>query len=81
MLEVINSEAPRHALKAGFDVEVLSLATANPDFQITQTDAAARVKALYPRLKRLWPLFDNTGIDVRYNCEPVEWYLAPHSWK
>ncbi|MGB6445323.1 MAG: type III polyketide synthase [Xanthobacteraceae bacterium] len=81
MLEVINSEAPRHALKAGFDVEVLSLATANPDFQITQTDAAARVKALYPRLKRLWPLFDNTGIDVRYNCEPVEWYLAPHSWE
>ena len=81
MLEVNKCEAPGHAVKVGFDVEVLSVATANRGFQITQADAAARVKALYPRLKRLWPLFDNTGIDIRYNCEPVEWYLAQHSWE
>ena len=24
----------------------------------------------------MWPLYDNTGIDVRYNCEPIDWYLA-----
>ncbi len=81
MLEVIRSKTLENAIAAGFDVEILSLATANPSFQISQVDAAARVKALYPHLKRLWPLFDNTGIDVRYNCEPVEWYLAPHSWE
>jgi alkylresorcinol/alkylpyrone synthase len=80
MLEVFGSEAPSNAIAIEFDVEILSMATANPSFQITQADAAVRVKGLYPHLKRLWSLFDNTGIDVRYNCEPVEWYLAPHSW-
>jgi alkylresorcinol/alkylpyrone synthase len=29
----------------------------------------------------LWPLYDNTGIELRYNCQPVEWYLKPHSWE
>ena len=29
----------------------------------------------------MWPLYDNTGIELRYNCQPVEWYLKPHSWE
>ena len=32
-------------------------------------------RELYPHLKRLWRLYDNTGIETRYNCEPIEWYL------
>ena len=66
---------------ASFDVEILSLATANPSFALTQADAAARAKKLDPHLKRLWPLYDNTGIELRYNCEPIEWYLKPHTWE
>ena len=75
MLDVVRSAARQSAIRTGFDVEILSLATANPPFQLTQAEAAARAKELFPHLKRLWPLYDNTGIDRRYNCEPIEWYL------
>jgi alkylresorcinol/alkylpyrone synthase len=68
-------------LAAALDVEILSLATANPPFRLPQSEAAARAKELYPHLKRLWQLYENTGIDFRYNCEPIEWYLRPHSWE
>ncbi len=81
MLDVVRSAARQSAARASFDVEILSLATANPPFQLIQAEAAARAKALFPQLKRLWPLYDNTGIERRYNCEPIEWYLKPHSWE
>ncbi|HXW48761.1 MAG TPA: 3-oxoacyl-[acyl-carrier-protein] synthase III C-terminal domain-containing protein [Xanthobacteraceae bacterium] len=81
MLDVMRSTARRRTLAANFDVEILSLATANPAFCLPQSEAAARAKELYPHLKKLWPLYDNTGIDVRYNCEPIEWYLKAHSWE
>jgi alkylresorcinol/alkylpyrone synthase len=81
MLEVVGSPALRNVAAAGFDVEILAIATANPIHQLRQADAAARVKLLYPHLKGLWRLFDNTGIELRYNCEPVEWYLIPHTWE
>jgi alkylresorcinol/alkylpyrone synthase len=81
MLDVVRSAARRRALAAGFDVEILSLATANPPFRLPQSEAAARAKQLYPHLKKLWGLYENTGIDVRYCCEPIEWYLSPHSWE
>jgi alkylresorcinol/alkylpyrone synthase len=81
MLDVVRSAARQNAARAGLDVEILSLATANPPFQLTQAEAAVRAKKLFPHLKRLWPLYDNTGIDRRYNCEPIEWYLKPHSWE
>jgi alkylresorcinol/alkylpyrone synthase len=81
MLDVVRSAARQNGARAGFDVEILSLATASPPFQLSQAEAAARAKKLFPHLKRLWPLYDNTGIDRRYNCEPIEWYLKPHSWE
>jgi len=80
MLDVVKS-AQRNSVAAGFDVEVLSVATANPPYLLTQADAAARARELYPHLKRLWRLYDNTGIETRYNCERIEWYLTPHSWE
>jgi alkylresorcinol/alkylpyrone synthase len=80
MLDVVKSASPRNAVTAGFDVEVLSVATANPAYRLRQTDAAARARELYPHLKKLWRLYDNTCIETRYNCEPIEWYLQPHSW-
>jgi alkylresorcinol/alkylpyrone synthase len=66
---------------ATFDVEILSLATANPPFRLAQSEAAFRAKQLFPHLRKLWPLYENTGIEFRYNCEPIEWYLRPHSWE
>jgi alkylresorcinol/alkylpyrone synthase len=81
MLDVVRSTARRRTSAINFDVEILSLATANPAFRLPQSEAAARAKELYPHLKKLWPLYDNTGIEIRYNCEPIEWYLKPHSWE
>ena len=69
------------ATTGGFDVEILSVATANPAFALSQEEAAKRARAIFPHLKGLWPLYDNTGIECRYNCQPVEWYLEPHSWE
>src|ERR1700722_2903530 len=69
------------AATGGFDVEILSVATANPSFELSQTEATRRAKEIFPHLKGLWPLYDNTGIERRYNCQPVEWYLKPHSWE
>lgn len=31
-------------------------------------------------IDRLLPLFLNTGIERRYSCVPLEWYLQPHGW-
>jgi alkylresorcinol/alkylpyrone synthase len=81
MLDVVDTETKRSAVTAGFDVEILSVATANPSFALSQAEAATRAKELFPHLKPLWPLYDNTGIETRYNCEPIDWYLKPHSWE
>jgi alkylresorcinol/alkylpyrone synthase len=81
MLDVVRSAARRRALAATFDVEILSLATANPPFRLPQSEAAIHAKQLFPQLSKLWQLYDNTGIDCRYNCEPIDWYLRPHSWE
>ena len=81
MLEIVRSAATRRALAAAFDVEILALATANPPFRLPQSQAAVYARQLYPQLSKLWQLYDNTGIECRYNCEPIEWYLRPHSWE
>jgi alkylresorcinol/alkylpyrone synthase len=81
MLETVKSEARKVAATGGFDVEILSVATANPAFVLSQAEATRRAREIFPHLKALWPLFDNAGIERRYNSEPVEWYLRPHTWE
>ena len=81
MLDVVRSATRRRALAAAFDVEILSLATANPPFRLPQSEAAIHARKLFPQLSKLWQLYDNTGIECRYNCEPIDWYLRPHSWE
>jgi alkylresorcinol/alkylpyrone synthase len=81
MLDVVRSAAHRRAVPVPFDVEILSVATANPPCRLPQSEAAFRAKQLFPHLRKLWPLYENTGIEFRYNCEPIEWYLRPHSWE
>jgi alkylresorcinol/alkylpyrone synthase len=81
MLEVIKSAPTGRTATGVFNVEILSVATANPSFLLSQGEAAERARAIFPHLKALWPLYDNTGIAVRYNCEPIDWYLKPRSWE
>lgn len=81
MLDKVKSADTAQAATCGLDVEILSVATANPKIELRQADAAARAREIYPHLEPLWPLYDNTGVEIRYNCEPIEWYLQPHSWE
>jgi alkylresorcinol/alkylpyrone synthase len=80
MQELIPATASR-AATSGFDVEILSVATANPPFILGQAEASKRAKEIFPRLNALWPVYENTGIEQRYNCEPLTWYLKPRTWE
>ncbi|MFA5952899.1 MAG: 3-oxoacyl-[acyl-carrier-protein] synthase III C-terminal domain-containing protein [Hyphomicrobium sp.] len=71
----------RRLREAETAVEILSVATANPKHKLTQAEALDGAKAIFPQFTRLSALFANTGIDTRYNCQPVEWYQRPHGWE
>lgn len=63
---------------------LLAVKTAVPPYTIDQSEAAPRARALFAGRKdidRMMPIFVNTGIDRRYSCVPIEWYLEPHGWK
>ena len=63
---------------------LLALKSAVPPYVIAQTDAAQYARNLFSEVRdmaRLYPVFDNTGIDRRYSCVPIEWYLGDHGWK
>ena len=61
-----------------------SLATSVPKHRYEQSVVRDVSHLLFDRNKadlvRLMPVFDNAGIDSRYSCMPLEWYLAPHGW-
>ena len=63
------------------DVDVVSLATANPEHKVEQGEALERAKAIFPHLARLEALYSNTGIATRYSCEPYQWCQQPHGWE
>jgi len=35
----------------------------------------------HPEVLRLLSVFDNTGIETRYSCVPIDWYTRAHGWK
>jgi alkylresorcinol/alkylpyrone synthase len=51
---------------------------------VNQADAGRRAALLFaghPEVLRLLSVFDNTGIQTRYSCVPIDWYSEPHGWK
>jgi alkylresorcinol/alkylpyrone synthase len=63
---------------------LLAVKSAVPAFTINQSEAAGHARALFAGrrdIERMMPIFVNTGIERRYSCVPVEWYLEPHGWK
>ena len=66
--------------KPNLDVEILSVATAVPSHQLAQGAMLERAKEVFPHLAHLEPVYANTGIDTRYSCMPLEWYLEPRGW-
>jgi alkylresorcinol/alkylpyrone synthase len=67
-----------------FTPRLRSLATSVPNHRYEQSVVRDNSHLLFDRnkadLARLMPIFENAGIDMRYSCMPLEWYLAPHGW-
>ena len=62
---------------------LLALKSAVPPYALDQTDVSVRAAQLFQSRKdiaRLLPVFENTGIDRRYSCVPIDWYAEKHGW-
>ena len=65
--------------------KLLGLATAVPPHVLGQKDVAQRSRILFngrsAEIERLLPVYENAGIETRYSCVPIEWYMTPSGWK
>lgn len=62
---------------------LLALKSAVPSYKLDQSDVSRRASQLFREgrdITRLMRVFENTGIERRYSCVPVEWYGEPHGW-
>jgi len=62
---------------------LLALKSAVPPYTLDQTDVSVRAAELFQNqrdITRLLPVFENTGIERRYSCVPIEWYGESHGW-
>jgi alkylresorcinol/alkylpyrone synthase len=64
---------------------LVSLATAVPHFEISQSEVQAFGERLFKQrpktFERLSSAYLNAGIERRYSCVPLEWYEQNHGWK
>lgn len=69
------------------NAKLLSLATAVPPHVLHQDAVAEAAAGLFTgrdgtfAAERLKPIFVNTAIERRHSCVPLDWYLAPHSFR
>ncbi len=66
------------------DPHLLGIATAVPSYVIRRDEVMAAATGLFAArrhdMPRLAPIYANSGIEIRYSCVPLEWYLRPHGW-
>lgn len=66
-------------------VKLVSLAVANPEHIILQSDAREMATRLfadrYREFKPLSRVFDNAGITKRHAARPLSWFSEPHAWQ
>lgn len=63
---------------------LIALKTAVPPYPLEQSDVVLRARHLFrdrKDIERLLPVFENTGIERRYSCVPIDWYDEPHGWR
>ncbi len=80
MLQSVDT-ARQKQVDQGYQVEIASIATAVPEYRITQEEALERACIFLPEYTHLAKVFNMTGIEARYSSVPVEWYREPHGWK
>lgn len=65
-------------------VKLVSLATADAPYEMSQSDVVQVAKALFsdrfPGFERMLPVFDTAGIWARQSAMPLDWYLKPRGW-
>ncbi len=65
-------------------VRILSLATASPPYEMTQSEVARVAREVFedrfPLFGRMAPVFETAGIRTRQTVRPMDWYLQPHGW-
>ena len=63
---------------------LLALSTAVPSFRLQQEEVTQLAYRLFDRqasdIDRMLPVYGNAGIETRYSCVPLDWYLEPHGW-
>jgi alkylresorcinol/alkylpyrone synthase len=69
----------------GASPRLVALSTALPGQVVRQSDARALVTALFQDElsaddRRLFAVFENSGIECRHICMPLEWYGADHDF-
>ncbi len=66
------------------EARLCSIATAVPEYVVTQTEAAERTQRVFglrmPEFERLAPVFENAGIAERHAVRPGAWYEQDRSW-
>lgn len=66
------------------EARLCSIATAVPEYVVTQTEVAERTRRVFglrmPEFDRIAPVFENAGIAVRHAVRPGEWYEQDRSW-
>ena len=74
---------PGAARAGAYLPRLLSVATAVPPHVMRQRDVAAHARHLFggSLFARMLPIFGNAGIETRYSCVPIEWYLKPSGWR
>src|ERR1700709_1418156 len=63
---------------------LLALKSAVPPHILNQSDVAVRAEALFRSqrdMTRFMPVYQNTGIEQRYSCVPIDWFAQSHGWK
>jgi alkylresorcinol/alkylpyrone synthase len=63
---------------------IVSVGTALPKYQVSQTEARALTRSIFSDssrdLERLLKVFDNGHVKRRYMSAPLEWYYTNHTW-
>jgi len=81
VLEPARVPAARPASPPSLAVDILSIATAVPEYKISQTEAFERVKRVSSVFARLTGIYTNSGIETRYSCVPPDWCEKRHGWE